>query len=150
MTVTCSVRVCQCGNTWNPSGNRRRIVNTPGWVGSPSRMAILAPFGNAERAILPLELNAREKGHRALGLAGCGDGNGEQEQAKDVAVSHRRDLLTRGLSAPRFPPRTRGCAGAESLTKSGHRPIMGALDSARPYWPPPVSTPPRSVRQLAQ
>src|SRR2546426_3606855 len=65
-------------------------------------------------------------------------------------MSHRRDLLTRGPSAPRFPPRTQGCAGAESLTKTAHRPIMGAPGSARPHWPPPESTPPRSVRQPAQ
>src|SRR5438034_244154 len=43
--VTCSVCVCQCGNTWKPSGNRRRMVNMPGCVGSPSRTVILAPLG---------------------------------------------------------------------------------------------------------
>src|SRR6266571_4947509 len=43
--VTCSVCVCQCGNTWKPSGNRRRMVNMPGCVGSPSRTTILAPLG---------------------------------------------------------------------------------------------------------
>src|SRR5216683_3117 len=65
MTVACSVWVCQCGNTWRPSGNRRRIVNIPGWVGSPSRMAILAPFGNDGG---PSFHSSSVPGKRAIGL----------------------------------------------------------------------------------
>lgn len=42
-TVTNSVSGCTCGPTKNPDGNISRITNGPGWLGSPYRIAILAP-----------------------------------------------------------------------------------------------------------
>src|SRR5882724_990593 len=44
ITVTCSICVCQCGDTTNPSGIFKRIVNTPSFAGSPSSTTIAAPF----------------------------------------------------------------------------------------------------------
>src|SRR5207249_9772148 len=63
--VTCSVCVCQCGNTWKPSGTRRRSVNMPGCVGSPSRTAILAPLGKEGG---PSFHSISVAGKRAIGL----------------------------------------------------------------------------------
>src|SRR5438093_6057028 len=46
MTVTRSVFGCVCGGTRYPSGSLIRNTKGPSLAGSPSRMAILAPFGS--------------------------------------------------------------------------------------------------------
>src|SRR5688572_4607412 len=46
ITVTCSAPGWVCGGILNPAGNCRRMVNRPSFLGSPFKMAILAPAGN--------------------------------------------------------------------------------------------------------
>src|SRR5438874_2665439 len=46
ITVIPSAVGCVCGATFQPAGVFSRIVNGPGFAGSPSRRAACAPAGN--------------------------------------------------------------------------------------------------------